>query len=90
MNNYNNNKPHDLHSFKEEVQIKYNAIKVVARRFLNETAAMMALLEAETVPLTWVDYCAMPPADRLVWEERGDELNKTMLYLMNSKHNNAK
>ena len=51
---------------------------------------MMALLEAEAVPLTWVDYCAMPPADQLVWEERGYQLNIAILYLMNLKNKNAK
>ena len=33
MNNYSNNKPHDYHGFKEEVTIKYDAIKAVAGRF---------------------------------------------------------
>ena len=51
---------------------------------------MMTLLKAEVVPLTWVNYCAMPPTDQLVWEERGNELNKAMLYLMNSKNKNTK
>ena len=30
MNNYSNNKPHDPRGFKEEVKIKYNAVKAVA------------------------------------------------------------
>ena len=51
---------------------------------------MMVLIKAKAVPLTWVDYCAMAPVDRLVWEERGNELNKAILYLMNLKNNNAK
>ena len=46
MNNYSNNKPHDPHGFKEEVKIKYDVVKTVAGRFLNETAAMMELLGA--------------------------------------------
>ena len=70
MNNYSNNKPHDPHGFKEEVKIKYDAVKAVAGSFPNRIAAMMTLLETETVPLTWVDYCVMPPADQLVWKER--------------------
>ena len=32
----------------------------------------------------------MPPMDQLVWEERGNELNKAMLYLMNLKNLIAK
>ena len=88
-NNYSNNRPHDPHGFKEVVKIKYDAIKVVAGKFSNGTAVMMALLEAEPIPLTWANYCAMPPADKL-WEERGGKLNKTILFLMNSKNNNAK
>ena len=46
-------------------------------------SAMMSLLKIEAAPLTWVDYCAMPPVNQLVWEGRGNELNKAMLYLMN-------
>ena len=70
MISYSNNKPHDPYGYKEEVKIEYNAAKAVAGRFPNETAAMMALLEAEVLALTWVDYCEMSPADRLTWEER--------------------
>ena len=32
----------------------------------------------------------MPSADQLVWEERGDDLTKSLLFLMNLKNNNAK
>ena len=32
----------------------------------------------------------MPPADQLVWEERGNKLNKAILYLMNLKNEHAK
>ena len=42
LNNYSNNKPHDPHSFKEEVKIKYN----ITGKFPNVTAVMMALLAA--------------------------------------------
>ena len=52
MNNYNNNKPHDPHGFKEEVKTKYDAVKVIAGRFPNETATMMALLEQNVPALT--------------------------------------
>ena len=52
MNNYSNNKPHDPHGFKEEVKIKYDVVKAVAGKSSNETAVMMALLKAESVPLT--------------------------------------
>ena len=80
MNNYSNNKPHDPHGFKEEVKIKYNTVKAVARRFPNGTAAMMEFLKAERPALDWVSYCVVPPADQLVWEERGNNLNKAMLF----------
>ena len=46
LNNYSNNKPYDPHSFKEEVKIKYNAVKVITGKFSNGTAAMMVLLAA--------------------------------------------
>ena len=90
MNNYSNNKPHGPHGFKEKFKIKYNTIKAVVGRLPNGTGEIFALLETETVPLTWVDYCAIPPVDQLVWEERENELNRTILYLMNLKNNNAK
>ena len=44
MNNYSNNRPHDPHSFKEQVKIKYDAIKAVIEKFPNGTGAMMELL----------------------------------------------
>ena len=52
MKKYSNNKHHDPHDFKEEFKIKYDAIKEVAGMFLNGQSVMMALLEAEVVPLT--------------------------------------
>ena len=57
---------------------------------LNGTVAIIVLLEVEVIPLTWVNYCAMPPTDQLVWEERGIELNKEMFYLMKPKNKNVK
>ena len=66
MNNYSNKKPHDPHGFKEEVKIKVYVAKVVAVRFPNGTATMMALLESPVPVLTWVNYCAMVPADQLM------------------------
>ena len=66
MHNYSSNKPHDSHGFKEEVKINYDAVGVVAGRFLNRIAAMMEFLGAVVPPIDWVTYCAMPPADQLV------------------------
>ena len=45
MNNNSNNKPHDPHGFKEEVKIKYNAVKEVVGIFPNETGVMIKFLE---------------------------------------------
>ena len=90
MNNYSNNKLHDPHGFKEKVKIKYNTVKAIAGRFPNGTATMMTLLENNVPALTWIDYCVMVPVDQLLLEERDDELNKAMLYLMNSKNKDAK
>ena len=50
----------------------------------------MISFTAKTIPLDWVAYCALTPNKQLAWEERGDELNKAMLYLMNSKKKEAK
>ena len=51
---------------------------------------MMILLAVGTIPLDWVVYCELTPDKQLAWEERGDELNKATLYLMNSKNKQAK
>ena len=41
MNNYSNSKPHDPHGFKEEIKIKFDAVKAVVKKFPNRTEAMM-------------------------------------------------
>ena len=51
---------------------------------------MMVLLAAETIPLEWAAYCMLTPNKQLAWEERGNELTKVMLYLMNLKNKYAK
>ena len=78
MNNFSNNKPYDPHGYKEEVKIKYDSVKAIARKFPNEIAAMMTLLAAEAVPLDWAAYCTLTPDKQLAWEERGDVLTKAM------------
>ena len=90
LNNFSNSKKHDTHGFKEEVKIKYNSVKAIAGRFSNETAAMMILLAANAPPLDWDACCVLPPVDQPIREERGNELNKAILYLMNSKNKQAK
>ena len=51
---------------------------------------MMTLVRVATPAIYWAGCCALTPAEQLVWEKRGDELNKAMLYLMNLKHDHAK
>ena len=75
---------------KKEVKIKYNAVKAITGKFPNGTAAMMTLLTAVAPPLDLAAYCALTPDEQVVWEERGDELNKSMCYLMNLKNKHAK
>ena len=90
LNNFSNNKPHDTNGFKKEVKMKHNSLKAIAEKFPNGTASMMALLTVEAIPLNLVAYCALTPDKPFTWEERGNELNKAMLYLMNSKNKHAK
>ena len=90
MNNYSNNKPHDPNGFKEKVKIKYNAVEVVVGRFPNKTATMMKLLGAAGPAIDWTGYCQLPPDEQLTWKEKDDDLNKVILFLMNSKNNNDK
>ena len=77
MINYSNNKPHDTHGFKKEVQIKYDAVKAVAGRFQNETAVMAELLAAVASPIDWVRYCQLIFLNNL-YGKRSDDLNKSM------------
>ena len=51
---------------------------------------MMTLLTATVLVLDWDGYCALTLDKKLLWEERGDELNKAMLYLMSLKNEHAK
>ena len=69
VENFSNNKPYDPHGFKEEIKIKFNAVKAVVEKFPNGTGAMMELLKAEVPALDWAAYCAMSVAQQLVWEK---------------------
>ena len=51
---------------------------------------MMELLKVERPLVDWAVYCAMPVADQIMWEEKGDTVTKSMLFLMNSKTDNTK
>ena len=90
LNTYTNNNPNDPHGFKEQVKINFEATKAIVGRFPNGTAALMYLLNKAETTLNWDDYCALSKEDRLVWEQRADALNQSMIYLMNSKNENAK
>ena len=90
MNNFSNNKLYKPHGYKEEVKIKYDSVRAIAGKLPNETAAMMALMAVETIPLDWAVYCALTPVEQLAWKERGDELTEAMFYLMNPKNEQDK
>ena len=66
MNNYSNNKSHNFPGFKEEVKIKYNAVKVMIEKFPNRTGVMIELLGVERPTLDLVAYCTMFSVDQLV------------------------
>ena len=51
---------------------------------------MELLSHAHLTPLAWAGYCALPQAHQLMWEQRVNALNQSMLYLMNSKNENTK
>ena len=72
LNNNSNNKPNDPHGFKEEVKIKYNAVKEITRKFPNGTAAMMTLFAAVAPPLDRVAYYGLTPDKQLLGGKRGD------------------
>ena len=89
LNNFSNNKWYNPHVYKEEVKIKYDSVKAIAGKFPNGIAQNMTLLTMTPPPLDWATYCALTPTEQLTWKERGDELNKAMLYLINSKNEHA-
>ena len=51
---------------------------------------MELLGRTQLAALDWVGYCALTQDQQLVWEQRADELNQLMLFLMNSKNKIAK
>ena len=59
MNNYTYNNLYDSHGFKEQIKIKYEATKAIARKLLNGTVALMELLTNAQPPLDWAVYCAL-------------------------------
>ena len=73
-----------------KVKIRKNVIKTMTRKFPNGIAVIMALLAATSSTIDWAGYCALTPEEQRVREGRDDELNKSMLYLMNSKNKHAK
>ena len=85
LHNFSNLKSNDPHAFKEELKIKFDAMLAIVGKFPNRTGLMEQLFKAETPPLNWADYCAMKPAKQLIWEEKAEAQNKTMLLLMNSE-----
>ena len=90
MNNYTNNKPYEPHDFKQ-VKIKFEVTKAIARRSPNRTATLIKLLiKAQPTALDWATYCALPADKQLMWEQKADELNQSMISLMNSKNKTTK
>ena len=60
INNYSNNKPHDPHGFKEEVKIKYDAVKAVIGKSPKGARAIIELLGVKGPVLDWVACCEGP------------------------------
>ena len=51
LNNFSNAKPNNPHRFKEELEIKYDAVLAVVGKFPNGTGPMLELLTAEVPAL---------------------------------------
>ena len=79
LNTYTNNDINDPNGFKEQIKIKYEATKAIARRFQNGTATLMHLLSNAVPALDWDGYCALPAETQLVWETRADALTQGMI-----------
>ena len=89
LNTYTDNDPNDPHSFKDQVKIKYEATKTIVGRFLNGTAVVTYLLSKAEIALNFDNFCALQEEERLVWEQRANALNQSIIYIMNSKNENA-
>ena len=65
LHNISNSEPSDHRTFKEEIKIKEYATLAIVGKFPNGIGVMEQLLKAETLSLTWADYCTMTPTDQL-------------------------
>ena len=63
---------------------------MIVGRLPNGTAALAHLLSKTETTLDRDAYCALQEEERLMWEQRGNALNQSMIYLMNSKNKNIK
>ena len=54
---------------KEQIKIKFEATKAIARRFPNKTATLMELLsKTQPTAFNWAAYCALSTDKQLVWK----------------------
>ena len=51
---------------------------------------MELLSKVQPAALDWATYCALTTDQQLVWEQIADELNQSIIFLMNSKNEIAK
>ena len=51
---------------------------------------MELLSKAQPAALDWDAYCALPADKQLVWDRIANELNQSMLFLMNLKNETSK
>ena len=86
MKNYTNNESYNLHGFREQIKIKYEATKAIGRKSPNGTAALIELPTNAQPVLDQATCCALTADQQLVLELKADELNQTMLFLMNLKN----
>jgi len=92
LNNFTNQKPHDPHTFKDDLIAKYQATLSLTNRFPNGTVFMETLLsenlddDGEPAPLTIEDYFGFDDDVKTAWEKKGDKLCQAMLFCANSKN----
>lgn len=73
LGNFANSKPHDPHTFKDELKTKFQATLAITNQFPNGTIFMEHLLsenvdaDGEPDPLTINDYFMMDEADKEMW-----------------------
>ena len=83
----------NVHYFKKELKVKYEAIKAICGKFPFGTGILIFAIQNFTggdPTHGWDDFCIMGADDQLKWERTYDNLVLAMLFLNNSRNEEGK